>query len=86
MVVGGIISKWTPPRKAGEIPRVNTRFSLSVENEQADAKRNGRIGLARPTLRRDLGRKKYVPRSADHERTEKKAILPCWPIPCISVR
>ena len=81
MVVGGIISKWTmtPPRKAGGIPRVNTRFSLSVENEQADAKRNRRTGLARPILRRDLGRKKHVPRSADHERTEKRQFYPVGP-------
>ena len=40
MAVGGI-HKWTmkPPRKAGGIPRVSTRFSLGVENEQDDAGR-----------------------------------------------
>ena len=36
MSYGGI-DKRTPPRNSGGIPRVSTRFSLSVENEQADA-------------------------------------------------
>ena len=35
-----VINKWT--RKAGGILRVSTRFSLGVENEQADAARGGR--------------------------------------------
>ena len=34
--------------KSGGIPLVSTKFSLSVENEQADAERDGRIRLARP--------------------------------------
>ena len=34
--------------EAGEISRVSTIFSLSVENEQADAGRDGRNCLARP--------------------------------------
>ena len=46
MAVDGI-NKWTRFRKAGGIPWVSTRFSLSVENEQADAGRDGRIYLAR---------------------------------------
>ena len=41
MAYGGL-DKWTPPRKSGEIPRVSTRFSLSMENEKADAGRDGR--------------------------------------------
>ena len=40
-------NKWTPSRKAGGILRVKIRFSLSFENEQADAGRDGRICLAR---------------------------------------
>ena len=43
------INKWTPPRKLGEIPCVSTRFNLSVENEQADAGRDGRTRLAATT-------------------------------------
>ena len=35
------INKWTSPRKSGGIPRVSTRFSVSMENEQADAGRDG---------------------------------------------
>ena len=45
MVYGGI-NKWTPPRKSGGIPCAITRFSLSVEIEQADAGRDGRTRLA----------------------------------------
>ena len=40
------IHKWTPPRKAGGI---STRFSLSAENEQADAGRDSRTCFARPS-------------------------------------
>ena len=43
MVVGGIYNKWIPSWKVGGIPRVNTRFRLSVENE-----RDGRTRLSRP--------------------------------------
>ena len=35
IAVGGI-NKWTPPQKSGGISQVSTRFSLSMENEQAD--------------------------------------------------
>ena len=37
------INKWTPPpRNSGGIPQVvSTRFSLSIENDQADAGRDG---------------------------------------------
>ena len=46
MADGGI-NKCTPPRKSGGIPRVSTKFNLSVENEQADAGRDDQIRLAR---------------------------------------
>ena len=54
---------WTPSRKAGGIPRVRTRLSLSVENEQADAERDGRTCLARPNSQARTGTKKktYFP-------------------------
>ena len=39
---------WMPSRKAGQIPRVSTRLSLSVENDEADAGCDGRTCLARP--------------------------------------
>ena len=44
----GDIDKWTPPRKSGGIPLVSTRFSLGVENKEANAGRDGRTSLARP--------------------------------------
>ena len=46
MAVGGI-NKWTPPRNATGIPRVSTRFSRRVENEQANARREGRTCVAK---------------------------------------
>ena len=42
------IDKWASPRKSGGLPQVSTRFSLSVENELADAGRDGRTRYARP--------------------------------------
>ena len=48
-------SKWTPPRKAGGIPRVSTRFSLSEENEQADAGRDDLTCLARTNFQARTG-------------------------------
>ena len=46
MAVDGI-NKWTPSWKAGEISRVSTRFSSSVEDERADAGRDSRTRFAR---------------------------------------
>ena len=53
------INKWTPPRTSGGIPRVSTKFSLSVENEQAVAGRDDRTRLARPNSRARTGTGKY---------------------------
>ena len=66
MACGGI-KKWTSPRKMGGIPRVSTRFSLSVENEQTDAGRDGQTCLASPNSqarRQEIIHSLY---SADHE-------------------
>ena len=41
---------WMPPWTSGAIPRVSTRFSLSVENEQAETRRDGQICLAKPNF------------------------------------
>ena len=51
---------WAPSRKAVEIPRVSTRFSLSVENEQADAGRDGRTRLARQKSQARTGKGKQI--------------------------
>ena len=49
------IEKMTPSPKAAEIPRVSATFSLSVENEWADAGRDGRTCLARPNSQARTG-------------------------------
>ena len=41
---------WMPPWTSGAIPWVSTRFSLSVENEQGDTRRDGQICLAKPNF------------------------------------
>ena len=65
------MNKWTPPRKAGGIPWLSTRFSMSVENEQADAGRDGQTCLARPDSRARTRTRKTIfslfPCLADHE-------------------
>ena len=58
MVVGGI-NKWTLPRNSGGIPKVSTRFSLSMEMS-----RLAWDGTAEPVsrdriLRREQGQGKY---------------------------
>ena len=66
MAYGGI-NKWTSPWKLGAIPRVSTRFSLSVENEQTQD------GTPKPVsrdqiLRRGRGQGNiHSLSSADHE-------------------
>ena len=63
-----IVDKWTPLRKSPGIPYVSTRFSLNVENEQADARRDCRTCLARSNSQARTGTGKYYfPCSADHE-------------------
>ena len=58
MAYGGM-NKWTPPRKSGGFPWISTRFSLSVENEQSDAGRDGRTRLAIPNSQARMGKGKY---------------------------
>ena len=58
MAYGGI-NKWTPPQKSGGIPRVSTTFSLSVENEQAEAGWDGQTRFARPNSEARTGTGKY---------------------------
>ena len=59
MIAVGGVNEWTPPRKAGGIPRVSTRSSLRMENEQADAGRDMRIRLARPSSKARAGTGKH---------------------------
>ena len=59
------------------VSRVSTRFNVSVENEMADAGRDGRTRLARPILRRERGQGRiHFPFSAETTSC-KIGILPC---------
>ena len=65
-----VINKRTPSRKAKGIPRVGTRVSQCVANEQVDAGRDGQTCLVRPNsqARMRTGKFPFSPfRSADHE-------------------
>ena len=57
------INKWTPPRKAGGIPGVSTRFSPSIEKKQtAKSVSRGQI------IRREQGQGNVpFPCQANHE-------------------
>ena len=46
-------------RQAGGLPRESTRFSLSVENKQADAGRDSRTCLARPKSQARTGKENF---------------------------
>ena len=65
----GDINKWMQPRKSGGIPLESIRFSLSMENEQADAGRDCRTRLARPNSQARTATGKYLSFTvqADHE-------------------
>ena len=41
--------------------QIQTRFSLSVENEQADTRRDGQICLAKPNFQAGTGTRKFFP-------------------------
>ena len=52
---------WTPPRNSGGIPRVSTRFSVSIENEQADTRRDSQTCLAKPSSQARTRARKIFP-------------------------
>ena len=52
---------WTPLWTSGAIPWVSTRFSRSVENEQADTKRDSQICLTKPNPQACTGTRKFFP-------------------------
>ena len=55
-------------RKSGGIQLVSTRFSLNVENGQADAGRDGQARFGRPSSQARTGAGKIVfPSSTDNE-------------------
>ena len=59
MVCGAGKNIWTPPRNSGRIP--STRFSVSIENEQADKRRYSQTCLAKPNSQARTGARKLSP-------------------------
>ena len=59
MVCGAGKNTWTPPRNSGRIP--STRFSDSIENEQADKRRYSQTCLAKPNSQARTGARKFSP-------------------------
>ena len=59
MVCGAGKNIWTPLRKSGRIP--STRFSVSIENEQADKRRYSQTCLAKPNSQARTGARKFSP-------------------------
>ena len=68
---------WTRPWTSGAIPRVSTRFSLSVENEQADTRRDGQIYLTKPNSQAQTGTRKFFPAQLSMARVGKLTRLIC---------
>ena len=60
MVYGGRYI-WTRLRTLGGIPGVSTRFSVSIENEQADTGRDGQTCLTKPNFQARTGTGKFFP-------------------------
>ena len=52
---------WPPPRNSGGIPCVSTRFSVSIENEQADTRRDSQTCLAKPNYQARTGAREFFP-------------------------
>ena len=61
MVYGRKYNIWTPLRTLGGIPWVSTRFSVRIENEQADTGRDGQTWLAKPNFQAWTGTRKFFP-------------------------
>ena len=59
MVCGAGKNIWTPPRNSGRIPSI--RFSVSIENEQADKRRYSQTCLAKPNSQARTGARKFSP-------------------------
>ena len=66
MVCGAGKNIWTPPRNSGGIPWVSTRFSVCIENEQANTRRYSQTCLVKTKFSGANGGKEKFPCSADH--------------------
>ena len=76
MVYGGEYI-WTPLRTSGAIPQVSTRFSLRVDNEQADTRRDGQICLTKPNSQARTGTRKFFPVKLTMDKIGKLTRLIC---------
>ena len=61
MVRGACKNIWTPPWTSGRTPRVSTRFSVGIENEQADTRRDSQTCLAKTNSQARTGTRKCFP-------------------------
>ena len=61
MVCGAGKNIWTLPRNSGGIPGVSTRFSVSIENGQADTRRDSLTCLAKPSSQARTEARKFFP-------------------------
>ena len=61
MVCGAGKNIWTPPWTSGAIPSVSTRFGVSIENEQADTRRDSHTYIAKPICQARTGTRKFFP-------------------------
>ena len=61
MVCGADKNIWTPPRNSGGIPCVSARFSVSMENKQADTRRDSQTCLAKPSSQARTGARNFFP-------------------------
>ena len=67
----------TLPRNSGGIPRVSTRFSVSIENEQADKRRDSRTCLAKPNSQARTGARIFFPAQLTMTRIGNLTQLTC---------
>ena len=61
MVSGAGKNIWTPPRNSGGITWCRLRFSVSIENEQADTRRDSQTCLANPSSQARMGARNIFP-------------------------
>ena len=59
------------------VSKHQTRFSLSVENEQADTRRDGQICLTKRNSQARTGRRKIFPAQLTTDRIDKLTRLIC---------
>ena len=68
---------WAPPWTLGRILGVSTRFSLSVENEQAHTRRDGQTCLAKPNSQARTRTRKFLSVQLTMDRIGKLTRLIC---------